>query len=446
MNTHRRHLSLWIGLALLLTACAEKGGPSLAECNRESCADACLDLAGSGCDVLSPSCQRRIFEAVSCVRGRGGDLPDIRTLTEDEVREERAPGTELDGGADSPAEAGADASLGDPSSPPGEAFYEDTALRLLGLRIPESSTDNVDYTGGYYDPSDGRITLIDRGNPQDTDSAQLLLAHELVHALQDQHMGFWELHRSMGTSNDAILAFGCLVEGEADLYKELAWTLLSGLSIDQPYLDTSLENQLKYSRDSVLKADSPYDQLWLLRYSVGARYLTDAWLAGGNWAVQSLYEAPPTSTIYWMHGFADSQERTRPLTQVLACNLATKPKGFERAWSDTLGAFTLFAFLGHNLIEGGLYPSEESWRRALSWRQDHIEVFSGPKGETALSWRIRFAGSDVAHEVAAELRAHESLRVRVKQHGAEIEVFTSDSRAAISAWRGTDPKACPIED
>ena len=440
------NLSVCLALLSLLAACADEKDTSIAECNLETCSDKCLDLAGPDCDVLRASCQQRIFEAVSCVRGGGGKLAEIRVLTEEELRAESADAG-LEGGVDSAvAEVGADGGLAAEPEPVDRTIHWDTALRLLGLRIPESSTDKLDYVGGYYDREDGRVTLVDRGLPQHSASSQMLLAHELVHSLQDQRMGLTELSRNTGRSTDAMLALGCLTEGEADLYEQLAWTLLQGLSLDQPSWDATLARNLKFNRDSVLADDSPYDQLWLLRYPVGTRFLVDAWLDGGDWSVQSLYEAPPVSSAFWMHGYAASRERTQPLTQILACNVAAKPKGFERSWSDTLGAFGLFAFLGHNLTDKGVYKAEESWRRALSWRQDHLEVFFGPGDETALSWRIRFADEDIAHEVAKELSASTALALRVKAHGEEIEILASDSTAVLKAWRGTDPKHCPLEE
>jgi len=443
MSTTNLWLSVALTLLFTLGGCAENEKTALAECDRERCSQRCRDLAGPECDVLQASCQKRIFDAVSCVRGAGGKRPQIRTLTEDEVRDENAQDGRVDGGTSVENDGGVSETADGPMQP---AFHWDVALRLLGLRVPQSSTDSTDYAGGYYDAVHKRITLIDRGQPQDSVSAQKLLAHELVHALQDQHMGSAEGWRSSGRSTDAQLAHGCLTEGEGDLYEELASTLLQGLTIDRTYLDVNLTHHLKQSRDNVLRADSPYDQLWLLRYAVGHRYLFDAWLEGGNWAVQSLYEAPPKSTIYWMRGFAESQTRRQPLTGPLACRMAVLPKGYERQWGDTMGAFTLFAFLGHNLVKDGVYPSEVSWRRALAWSQDYLEIFAGPEGETAVSWRVRFAEADTASEVADELRANKQLALHVKEHGEEIEIFSSDSKQAMQAFRGTDPRRCPTED
>lgn len=447
MSAALRNLSIGTAWLVFFSACAESKQAALAACDREDCEDACLDLAGPECDVLRGDCQQRIFDAVRCVRGSDGKLPEIRTLTEEQVRAEREGDAGVDGGSEA-ADGGADISsdAGTATDSEADLAHWDTALRLLNLRVPMTATDSVDYLGGYYSSEDQRITLVDRGEAQDTSGAQRLMAHELVHALQDQQVGLPELRHNTGDTTDAMLAISCLTEGDANLYEELAWTLLQGLSVDPDYWWASFDRSFKYNRDAVLAADSPYDQLWLLRYAVGARYLAEAWLDGGNWAVQSLYDAPPISTVYWMRGFGDSGERMQPLSETLDCNLAATPKGFEQKWGDTLGAFTLFAFLGHNLTDDGVYQAERSWQRARTWRQDRFAVFGNAEGDTALSWRIRFLERSVAGEVAEELREQAALNLRVKQHGAELEIFASDSPQALKTWQGTDPARCPTVD
>jgi hypothetical protein len=279
--------------------------------------------------VLERACQERIFDAVRCVRGTDGQLPEIRVLTEDELREESAleAANEADAGSD-----GADADTGPEQQPepdeqdtgaPSEledAGAEDSepgdadprldraqrwklALSLFGLVTPESSQDAFDDIAGSY-RSDLGVTLVDRGQPQDSAGSQTTLAHEFVHALQDQQIGLRELRRSAGQASDAWFAGSCLIEGEASLYEELAWVLLQELSVDREYWDKYFRRRLKYARDAVVSADSPYERVWRLSYAVGASYLADAWFEGGNWAVQSMYERPPISTAHWMHGLS----------------------------------------------------------------------------------------------------------------------------------------------
>lgn len=468
-------------------ACSVEHNP-LGVCDGKSCPEQCIALKGPDCDVRGAACQKRIFGAVECVRGTQGTMPEIRLLTETELRIEEygldAGGSapvhksgelgdaaipEPDAGAafdaatepldaGTPTDAGSiDAGERDAEAPPpvpdagrdpsvdaGKDVKEhwDIALELLGLRIAMPALDQIDDIGGLYDALTQRITLVDRGDPQDSPSAQMTLAHEFVHALQDQQYGLLEMRRGRVGTTDAQLASGCLTEGEARLYEQLSWGLLQGLPVDRAYWKVLFARYAKYSRDAVAAGESPLDRVWLLRYGLGASYLADAWLAGGNAAVARVLESPPITSAHWMHGYAEAQTRSEPLSQSLDCNDASAPAEFERISSDTLGAFTLFAFLAHNLAVDGIHPTEVSWRRALAWRQDRVELFVGPGGETAVSWRLRFADASTAVEVANDLKRYGPLKLRVTPRAKEVHILARERADLRLEWPVTDAEHC----
>lgn len=108
---------------------------------------------------------------------------------------------------------------------PGE--IEGTALtwRLLGLigadfdikaRYAEILEENV---GGYFDIEEGRLVLVERDMGTQGAATSLIedmvTAHELVHALQDQHFDLWQLTRRELDNGDVALALQALVEGDA---------------------------------------------------------------------------------------------------------------------------------------------------------------------------------------------------------------------------------------
>jgi hypothetical protein len=144
-----------------------------------------------------------------------------------------------------------------------------------------------------------------------------------------------------------------------------------------------------------------------------------------------------------MHGYAEAQIRSEPISQSLRCNDSAAPREFERVSSDSFGAFTLFAFLAHNLAANGVYPTEASWRRALSWRQDRFELYAGPDGETALSWRLRLADASIAREVADDLKQRAPLKLLVVQRDQELQLIARENTEALEVWPVTDPAHCP---
>jgi hypothetical protein len=430
---------LWPWLFVSLLGCKDEPVGSVPACDRAHCSDECMDLAGTACDVRDDGCQQRILSAVECVRGRPGSLPEIRVITEEEYRAENEEDAGLADG-----DAGADGGV------PGaddrwSSFYG--GLSLLGLYEPKPSEDATDALGGYYDSDTRSITLLNRGEPQDGESAQSMMAHELVHALQDQELGLGEYWGSAGSTTDARLARGCLSEGEAELYEELASVLLQGLSVDVDYWELSLEYRIKYGRDHVAAHESPYDLLWTMRYGVGGRFMRDVWLSGGNAAVRRLYEAPPTTTLFWMLGHEASTMPRESLTRPLACADAQPPAGYEGAWFDTLGAFALYAFLSGQLTDAGVQPSARAWELALAWRQDSLTIFKDEAGALAVSWRVRFAEEALARDVETSLMQRAMPSLRIERHADELEIRATDGPESLfESWRGTSPTDCPTDD
>ncbi|MFT3925306.1 MAG: hypothetical protein QM778_22400 [Myxococcales bacterium] len=428
-------------LALTSWTACDASQPEVQACDGDACPKWCVELEGDDCDILRPSCRERLFKAVRCVRGVKGQLPNVRLTSEDQLRAE-AMANSMQELPEVLQDAGPDAGdAGAPSEPSLEDHWN-RALAMLGLQVAEPSMDEVDFLGGYYDSSMRSITLVDRGEPQDSPDKQRTLAHEFVHALQDQEIGLTEARRGRTGTTDASLAMGCLTEGEAVLYEELSWGLLRGLPVDRQYFQRVFERRTKYNRDAVALADSPYDASWLLRYGVGAQFVTDAWLEGGVSEVARLYDATPASTLQWMLGYRAAQEREEPLSLPLACIDGATPEGYERVRSDVFGAFVLYGFLSHNLVMNQLVESELSWERALAWRQDRVEIFAGPTGQTAVSWRMRFDDEATAEAIAQALENQHELALNVWRFGTELDV-RAVSGTELPSWSVTDPAHCP---
>lgn len=435
-------------LALVLagaSACAEDSEPAGPICAGEGCSTDCRALSGDNCDLLQSDCRQRVLDAVICVRGTPGTMPQVRMLTLDEYRLELE--AEPDAGA---GDSGA--SDEDGGVPDAEAALDDWSITMRLLGLIDSDQDirgaaiEEDATGvaGYYEADAHRITLIDRGVPEDSSEAQRLFAHELVHALQDQEIGLSELAERTSGSIDSASARSCLIEGEATLYADLAFALLQGFTLDPEALDVRLRRRLKYARHDVVSSASPYTALWHLNYPVGTRHLADAYFGDGNDAVRATYAAPPLSTIHWMHGYRTAAERAEPLVLALACDEATAPADFEPTRGSSMGPFSVFAFLGQLLREAGLFETEAHWQHALEWRQDSLSVFTDARGRVAASWRIRFADAALARDLADRLREQSTLELVALVRGDELELLVSDDPSVLTDWHGTDPESCRV--
>jgi len=95
---------------------------------------------------------------------------------------------------------------------------DETIYRLLGL-IP-AGEDLRTLTGslfeqgvlGYYDPQDGRLRVVKSAGTGTRVLWEMTLAHELTHALEDQHFPF---QTAAAGSDDRALARTALIEGTA---------------------------------------------------------------------------------------------------------------------------------------------------------------------------------------------------------------------------------------
>lgn len=147
------------------------------------------------------------------------------------------------------------------------AFKRDVQLELVA---PDGSGRD-----GWYDADRAVLTLVDRDTSYSPD---LVLVHELTHALQDQHQDLATAARRV-RAPEAEQAWNALVEGEATLASaELVGFDLHG-----------------HPTSGGAHAE-PDSEATLFTYMVGARYVSALRLEGGWAAVDAAWRNPPTTT------------------------------------------------------------------------------------------------------------------------------------------------------
>jgi hypothetical protein len=98
---------------------------------------------------------------------------------------------------------------------------EERLLKLLGLLPPRSSLRALlgktlsSEVGGYYLPRTGTLSVVEEG-AQAGLLGEITLAHELTHALEDQHFGI-EVPAATGFRRDRSMADSALHEGTATI-------------------------------------------------------------------------------------------------------------------------------------------------------------------------------------------------------------------------------------
>ncbi len=267
----------------------------------------------------------------------------------------------------------------DRNYPPERLRADEEILKLLGL-IDEDA-DLRDLAGslfgegvaGYYDPRDGRLRVVEGAGTGNRVLEEMVLAHELTHALEDQRFG---LPQTPAT-DDRSLARAALHEGTA--------TALMTAYIQEHF---SAEEALGGLLGSAFEDTGdlpPFMEAQVLFPYVGGERFAGHLLrrAGGRWnLVDTAYELrPPASTEQVLHPRAYLRA-DEPLPVRLRAR-AVLGDGWRRATAGTWGELQTRELLG-------------SARAAAGWGGDRYELWRSD-GDRALIMRWRW---DTPRDVA----------------------------------------------
>ncbi len=212
----------------------------------------------------------------------------------------------------------------------------DYAQLLLDLRR--------DQVLGYYDPDTKRFAMVDRAIA-DAASAELLVAHEVEHALQDQHFGLKKLDDVPETEGDARRARRALVEGDA--LATMVEVMLARRNTAAPWSDPGVTAVFEKSVSIPVQGDALDDAPLVVRetmmfpYGAGLSFVA-ALRRRQPWsAVDAAFAKPPASTEHILHPERyQAGEQPIPIDITPPAALATWQIGQSTVWGE-LG-FTLF--------------------------------------------------------------------------------------------------------
>ena len=224
-------------------------------------------------------------------------------------------------------------------------------------------------------------------------TGEMVLAHELTHALQDQHFHLEHMMDAVKDNDDRGLALKALAEGDATL---------SGFGYVNGNLDNATINTILLrlaDLPKTLAAQSGNIPLGLsaplvFQYYDGARFVAYAYRHGGWSAVDAIYHDPPQATLQIMHPELYFDHAFRPAT-VRLDGYQPFLKDWSKADDDTYGAFLLKVILRRNL--GDDAPDVAL---ADQWTSDRIIVLRKDKTLTIL-WLIGFSDDAGAGKFAA---------------------------------------------
>ena len=250
---------------------------------------------------------------------------------------------------------------------------------------------------GFYDSGEEELFLI--GEQQDELAVQdeITLAHEFVHALQQQHYDIDSLLESAEENADAASALRALVEGDA-VVTELQYS-------SQHITRERIQAYLNGAADGFSVFDSsPYflQQDLLFPYVEGLT-MVFALRAPLAWdGVDNAYSRPPASTEQVLHP-EKYVAGEAPEVVVLPDAAAAMGEGWEEVYGNVMGEFFLRTYLETRLGQGTAGPI------AQGWGGDRYALLSGPAGEYALASLIVWDTAEDAVEFYEAMGDSESV-------------------------------------
>src|SRR3989441_1426181 len=281
-----------------------------------------------------------------------------------------------------------------------QAHASEVALRKLGLTPADFQYRALmirlltEQVAGYYDPKTQQFHLADW---IDLDGQKPIMAHELTHALQDQHFNLRRFEHWPKGDSDAELAAHALIEGDATLAMALyvATNPLRALAFLKSLGSTGLPSE------ELDKAPRALRETLLFPYQDGEKWVSVLYKQGGWDRVSKAFTELPQSTEQILHPekyFAheppvrvtlpdiaplldrnSSSEITSRRSEVGRDLRTAGPPAWKRLDSDVNGEWGFYL-----ILDQFLKSAAESRRAAAGWGGDRFALFQGARGEAML--------------------------------------------------------------
>jgi hypothetical protein len=263
----------------------------------------------------------------------------------------------------------------------------------------------TDEIAGLYDPKAREFYIADWIAPEDQ---RMVMAHELTHALQDQHFHVEKWLEAARPNDDAELARDAVLEGSATAAM-VDYTLHSlGRSVwELPEIDPELLLGDMKASPEFTKAPRFIQHSLLFPYTAGLNFIKAALGKKGWQGLPGLFANPPVSSQQILHPELYLR-RVMPAEVTLPDVGKILGKEWKRLDENTLGEFGL-----KEVLQQYLSP-EGAATMALTWTGDHYALFEHTAtGKLLLVFRLRLATPEDAARFAG--RYSEALEMKYAQ-------------------------------
>lgn len=248
---------------------------------------------------------------------------------------------------------------------------------------------------GLYDPQTGIAYISSDADPLGP-AAAVTAAHELLHALQDQHFDLGRIDDIADEDGDAALAFLALVEGDAVIVEE-EWAAIHQTEEQRAAAASEQAADIADQLAVLAEAPSYLIESLVFPYVAGERFVAALIEAGGYEAVDAALDDPPTTTLEILD---PERYLTGDFAPVVVDPGSAPGSDWEPLLESSFGVFDLLALFGSASSPEAAQGST-AWP---SWEGGALEAWArGEETVVAAGWA--FDDSTAAATVCEALPA-----------------------------------------
>ncbi len=311
---------------------------------------------------------------------------------------------------------------------PEELDEQEAALKAFGLvpadfNLAKFLTDfYTEQAAGFYDPRTKTMYIASWVAPS---QQNMVLAHELTHALQDQNFDLQKYIQAVKDDDDASMARMAVVEGYATaaMIQELMGSIpLAKMPSMQPFMAMAIHQD---AAEFPVFSKAPFFFRFqaLFPYSQGLDFVQKD-LARADWkGLAGLFAKPPQTTqqifdpaLYFSHAPVAQLDLPQPPVP------ARKPK-FRKVNENTFGE------LGYYCLLAQLISENEAKSLSPAWAADRYAVYEAPKSrQLALIARTVWTSQRKAEQFFKDCQA-----ILRKKYGTGLKVNSSGTETFIAS-------------
>jgi hypothetical protein len=281
---------------------------------------------------------------------------------------------------------------------PEELAAEELAMKRLGLipididykkLVVDLLTDQI---AGFYDPIAGELYIAgwqDMGLGAAGDD--MVMSHEITHALQDQHFDLRSFMEPDKRNGDAAVARQALLEGDGTAV--MIEHMLAGLRQPPPWHQSGILDMMSPLMNTGMAEGKLADAPLVLRESLVFPYLAGLsfvvhFRKSHPWSrVDQIYRKPPLSTEHILH--PEKYETYEKPVRITPVELPSLP-GYRLAYQDVVGELGLSLFLLQHLVPEAkrLNPPkalrEKTTQAGAGWGGDRLAIYTAPDHDGSL--------------------------------------------------------------